>query len=243
MKKKLILLMLVASLLTALLAGCGNNGGNTGGNTAISDEPVIIGLEDGDVDMATTVNDEMSFSEAFATARAEVGGGGAFVWNGNVYSTYTAEEWNAITDAQKEEYYEHLNWSKQEVDVQLEVEVVSTEPDDDLNVVPADHGTELVITEEPEIVILGVAHDDETGANYGVMTVDDQEVVYVDVNDDGTFDYVVADINQDGEFTEGEIAYVENQHLTVSDFEAAMDNDVYLASNDEGPDYINDALV
>ena len=54
------------------------------------------------VEVAENVNDDMSFSEAFATARAEVGPGGVFVWNGNVYSTYYEEEWDNMTDEQIE---------------------------------------------------------------------------------------------------------------------------------------------
>lgn len=229
--------------------GNGNNAngnganGSAGGNT--EEAEVIIGLEDGDVDMATTVNDDMSFSEAFAAARAEVGGGGAFVWNGNVYSTYTAEEWDAMTDEQRDEYYENLNWTKQDTahteevtSVEAEIEVLEAGPE---NTAPE---VEVVaVVDEPEVEILGVAHDVETGANIGVMTVDDQEIVFVDVNDDGTFDYAVADVNQDGQLTDDEMAYVEDQQLTVEMFEDAAMNDDYLASNDAEPDYVNDAMV
>ena len=63
---------------------------------------------DGKVDVATTVNDEMSFSQAFGAARAEVGAGGAFEWRGNVYSTYTAEEWNGMSAEERNEYNEHF---------------------------------------------------------------------------------------------------------------------------------------
>ena len=207
------------------------------------EEPEIIGLEDGDVDMATTVNDDMSFSEAFAAARAEVGGGGAFVWNGNVYSTYTAEEWDAMTDEQKQEYYNNLNWTREEVETQdkPELEVVSTTPDNPVDE-PATENLG-VVDDEREVEGLGVAYDEATGANFGVMSVDGQEVIYVDVDNDGVFDVVTADMNHDGEYTPDEMADISNQHLTVDMFEEAMDNDVYLASNDSEPDYVNDALV
>ena len=46
-------------------------------------------------------HDEQSFKEAFDAARAEVGPGGAFHWHGNIYSTYTEDEWNNMTDAEK----------------------------------------------------------------------------------------------------------------------------------------------
>jgi hypothetical protein len=41
---------------------------------------------------AGTVNDEMSFSEAFASARQELGAGGVFEWQGQYYGTFYAEE-------------------------------------------------------------------------------------------------------------------------------------------------------
>lgn len=50
------------------------------------------------------VTDDMSFGEAFATARQAVGGGGVFHWRGNVYNTYTKEEWNAMTPAERNEF-------------------------------------------------------------------------------------------------------------------------------------------
>ena len=51
-------------------------------------------------------HDEQSFKEAFDAARAEVGPGGAFHWHGNIYSTYTEDEWNNMTDAEKNDYAE-----------------------------------------------------------------------------------------------------------------------------------------
>ena len=56
------------------------------------------------IPMATSINDEMSFSEAFAAARKEVGPGGVFEWRGNVYNTYYAEEWNAMSQEEKDEF-------------------------------------------------------------------------------------------------------------------------------------------
>lgn len=55
--------------------------------------------------MATTVNDEMTYEDAFAAARDEVGAGGMFTWKGNVYSTYTPEEWDAMTPQEQLDYY------------------------------------------------------------------------------------------------------------------------------------------
>ena len=66
---------------------------------------------DGEVPIASSVTDDMSFSEAFAAAREEVGPGGAFEWHGQVYGTYLADEWNAMTPEEHEAYYDHFNWN------------------------------------------------------------------------------------------------------------------------------------
>ena len=50
-----------------------------------------------EVPLANGVNDNMSFSEAFATAREEVGPGGVFHWHGASYGTYYENEWHALS--------------------------------------------------------------------------------------------------------------------------------------------------
>ena len=40
----------------------------------------------------------LTFEEAFADARAQVGPGGIFYWHGAIFSTYTEDEWNAMTE-------------------------------------------------------------------------------------------------------------------------------------------------
>ncbi|MDE7351262.1 MAG: hypothetical protein K2N25_09350 [Muribaculaceae bacterium] len=67
---------------------------------------------DGDISVATAVTDDMSFNEAFAAARAEVGPGGAFEWHGNVYGTYYANEWNAMSPQERNEFGSHFSWNE-----------------------------------------------------------------------------------------------------------------------------------
>ncbi len=50
------------------------------------------------------VGSDLSFSEAFEAAREDVGPGGIFVWQGKVYSTYYAEEWEAMTPTERAEF-------------------------------------------------------------------------------------------------------------------------------------------
>ena len=165
---------------------------------------------DGKVEVATTVNDEMSFSQAFGAARAEVGAGGAFEWRGNVYSTYTAEEWNGMSAEERNTYNEHFRWSRHEAatsqDSTAETvteQALAEEPAKPEKVTVEEIQEEPVVEVEvqevtPEVEILGVVHDNETGANLGLMTVDEQEFLLIDVDDNGEFDVVVSDVNGDG---------------------------------------------
>lgn len=64
--------------------------------------------------LAETVEEDMTFSEAFASAREELGSGGVFVWNNNAYSTYNKEEWEALTPEELAEYRDSLNAAEAE---------------------------------------------------------------------------------------------------------------------------------
>ena len=54
------------------------------------------------------VSDDMTFGEAFAAARAEVGPGGVFHWHGGIFNTYYAEERNAMSDEQKHDFAQQV---------------------------------------------------------------------------------------------------------------------------------------
>lgn len=58
------------------------------------------------LDIADNVNDNMSFAEAFATAREEVGAGGIFYWQGKPYGTYYESEWNSMSEDDKSDYWD-----------------------------------------------------------------------------------------------------------------------------------------
>lgn len=54
--------------------------------------------------VAQSETDEaLSFSDAFAAARRELGVGGVFEWNGNKYTTYTEDEWAQLKEQDQEQ--------------------------------------------------------------------------------------------------------------------------------------------
>ncbi len=222
-----------------------------------------VAWADETIPIATSVNDDMTFSQAFSAARSEVGPGGAFEWEGNVYGTYTAEEWNNMTPEEKEEYNNHFAWGNYHSD--KEDSTTQTTNDDNLaeaavqedeatyeaeevEVVDVAYNPEIeveVVETTPEVEILGVTHDIETGANYGEVRVDGQDVYLIDIDGmDDNFDVLVADINGDGEIDEDEIADISDEGISVSAFESNSFGDGSLyASNDGMADYINDASM
>lgn len=143
-----------------------------------------------DLEIATGVDDSMTFSEAFAAARQEVGAGGIFVWHGHTYGTYYANEWNAMSPDDRDQYWSdvshtttHINENLTENEPHEEVPVV--EPIDD-PVVVAGNGD---IPSEP----VGGWDGDGEPEPVPIATVDEQ--VELDINGDGTMDVAVVDVN------------------------------------------------
>jgi len=59
---------------------------------------------DSEVQFSNSVHDGMSFEEAFATARTDVGTGGWFDWHSQSYSTFTREEWDSMSGEEQEAF-------------------------------------------------------------------------------------------------------------------------------------------
>lgn len=76
----------------------------TKGDQAAGGQTVDI-LIDNDLQISTRVNDSMSFEEAFNIAREEVGGGGVFMWNGQMFGTYTQAEWDNLSTADQKDFW------------------------------------------------------------------------------------------------------------------------------------------
>lgn len=115
------------------------------------------------VQEGAVVNDDMSFGEAFAAARAAYGSGAVFEWHGNTYNTYTREEVEAQEGGQYAEVVDDVP-----------VEVVEVDVAGDTDEVLAEEVQVIGIDSEDAIVI----DDNETAF---VAEVDE---VYVEVYDD-----------------------------------------------------------
>lgn len=73
-----------------------------------AEEDAILVTDDG-VKVAH-VDDNMSFAQAFAEAREQVGPGGVFVWHGKAYGTFYEDEWNHMTPAERSAYQASIDY-------------------------------------------------------------------------------------------------------------------------------------
>ncbi len=220
--------ILVGSLATLLSSGTTDPEAEQPGGGELSHPE----WTDGHVDVATSVNDSMSFGEAFAAARAEVGAGGVFEWHGNIYSTFTAEEWSSMTPAERDEYGSHFSWHSSHHDTadnhsghgghddvvaqhdgQPAQHHEPNAPGNDPNVHPAGNTTD----DDVDIQVLGVTHDDETGANIGTAVIGGHQAVFVDADNDHVFDVLAVDVNDNGSVDEGEMVDISENNITVDD--------------------------
>ena len=228
--------------------------------TSTNSDLHAIGVCDGDVDVAYGVSDDMSFSQAFAAARAEVGPGGVFQWRGQIYGTYTADEWNSMTPEQKQDYYDHFNWDRidapsdvvdqpqvdqPQVDQPQVEEPQVEEPqveepqveepvaiDDDINVqTNGDESHPFTMTEDSEVEVIGVVHDSDSGYNFAEISVDGQQAILVDVDGDMQFDYIQADFDGDGDISSNEYADFQDQGPSVDQLGGFSDG--YEPTNDD----------
>ena len=229
---------------------------------------------DGEVAVAQSVNDDMSFGEAFSAARSEVGAGGVFEWHGNIYNTYTKEEWDNMSQEQRDEYGSHFNWHASTSSDNHEAHVTAASGGGHATAAaqPAAHTTSAQPTAQPasnvepdyttgvhtgqaevvavsddetgdaEVEILGVHHDDDSGATYANLAVGGHDAVLVDLDDNNTFDVLAIDVNDDNQITENEVIDVSQQNITLQSLGVSRvvdDSQGVVAASDDSADGID----
>lgn len=181
------------------------------------DDEIVEELTPANVPVAN-VSDDMSFGEAFAAARAEVGAGGVFMWHGNLYNTYAADEWDAMSAEDKSEFGDRaLNTVEGFVGADS-MEVVAVEEEglrvEEIGIVETEDGDQMIVA---------------------VGSIDGEQVAFADVDCDGEIDVVMD--SHGNEYS--------GNGITVDDLcEIAMENDSYGTHGsmyEDTPDYMNDA--
>lgn len=215
-------------------------------------EPQEVG-----VGMAESVNDDMSFGEAFDAAREEVGPGGVFEWHGHLYNTYSAAEWESMSDEDRQEFANSVYNTQNEDNSEVEEQGQSPMELGANNVVegngeqePAELTNSETTSEgevsEEEVIdvqvheVGSVTSEDGEILNVAVASVDGHDAAFVDVNNDGYVDGVLVDSNDDGIIEDNEVIETPDSDVDMS-YLAMMTEGPEDSMYDGTPDYTNDA--
>ncbi len=199
--------------------------------------------------------DADNFNDAFAQARDQVGPGGVFEYNGKIYATYVAEEWNEMSAQERADFQSkvfetapshHAPHSHSQA---TETVTAHNEAIPETNSETTPHNAEMIAAEpaDNEIRVLGVeAVQNEQGQIMNVALVENNgdQALLIDVDNNGTIDVLLHDDNSDGILQESEVYDISDARLEVADLlqaQVAQQGDIYYASTDDMPDYINDA--
>ena len=210
--------------------------------------------------------DDVSFKDAFNTARAASGPNGVFEWHGHAYSTATESEWNA---AHVNDHVVDNGAVHHPVDPVVHPEPQPTpEPQPDPQPNPSPSSDVFSDINHSDVQVLGVQQGEIDGQEMTMATanIDGHASLVIDVDQDDTFDYVVSDMNHDQQIQDNEMFDIHDQGVSVSHFqqlaneggtsEDGNSGDVHYADHDnsdqihhddnylaDGPDYIDHADV
>ena len=185
--------------------------------------------------IATGVNDNMSFSQAFAAARAEVGAGGAFEWHGRVYGTYYKNEWDRMSAQERHDFEiaairgSHNEASSNTGAAHADHSVVDETTDKythDGQSENVQHDMVQVDTvDDDEVRILGlesVQSEDGSQINIAAIDINGEHAMLVDIDNDQVMDVLVHDDNGDGQISEDEMHNISEYNITVGDIQGSV---------------------
>lgn len=183
------------------------------------------------------VDNSLSFSQAFAQARAQVGPGGVFAWHGKVYGTYYENEWNSMTAEERaawqgkvdyqealqgHEYHAHTepstshvesgNASNQEPRTNAE-ESAENKPEENTENEES-HDT----TDDNEVRVVGIAIQDNGQGGYatiGQLQGGGETALVVDVESDGRLDLFMQDTNENGRIDNDEVVDIRQENMST----------------------------
>ena len=187
-------------------------------NMMVAQEEMVEAVQS-DLHVAN-ISDDLTFEQAFAEAREQVGPGGVFHWHDAIFSTYTVDEWDAMTDAEKDHFAEmvHPEVDAYSVDTEQIVSEYDIEPDSDVD----DEGV-----------------DDMAQTEQDVDQVMDQELAEVPVHE-ANEDFILADIQEaQGGFVladepDEDVAIADNDEMVqdIAMLDEEADEDIAVAEPD-----------
>jgi len=192
------------------------------------------------------VNDDQSFAEAFAAARAEVGPGGVFHWHGGIYNTYTADEWNAMTVEQKHDF-------AQQVKPEVSVDELSTPTDANTHVVVehhvyhhADSDVHQVAESTEDVQIASQQTEDSSDADVHIVGYGEVEghlAVGLDTTGDGQADVAIIDVDDTGSLSAPDVVVDTQGHMSTVGEIAEAQEDMTMQTYDDSSANTFDAAM
>lgn len=194
------------------------------------------------------VSDDLSFGEAFAQARAEVGPGGVFHWHGGIYNTYTADEWSNMTVEQKHDF-------AQQVQPEIRPEEIPTPTDahPDVAVKPATEAIPEQPAQDDDVQVVSQTNetpDDDSDVHIvGYGEVQGHTAVALDLDNDGDADVAIIDVDDSGGISAPDVVVdTQGNAATVGEIQGQPDPSQMASMENpdvapDMPDYMNDANV
>ena len=188
------------------------------------------GLKVADVDQG------MSFGQAFAAARAEVGPGGVFHWHGGIYNTYTEAEWNAMTAEQKHDF-------AQQVKPEISANEVPTPTDANTHIIVEHHvyhhdinhsANDVQTVEDVQEVHQQANNADSDVHIVGYGEIRGHSAVALDMDSDGQADVAIIDVDDSGDVSNPDLVVDrDGNYATIGEL---VNSDPNMEAANETPD-------
>lgn len=199
-----------------------------------------------DMNVASGINDSMSFGEAFAAARQELGAGGLFVWHGNTYGTYYANEWNAMSAEDQDQYWADVFHTTSNIEYEPQVLDEQMASADTFAVeMTGDEGEALVLdVDEGEGLALNVDKDDVAVIDeYDIDGDGVPDIAFVENGGDEMPDILV-DSTGDGQYDTLLVGSTDEVDLMADgDEESLLSEEEMLALEEDGLGMEEDLIV
>ena len=232
----------VSTTITPSVNSAATDSVNENAKPEVSPAPEEVVLTTANGAHVAHVENAPTFAEAFADARTQVGSGGVFSYNGQMYNTYYKEEWNNLSSEQKNEYYALISDHSAPND-DYKVPQPTPEPIHEASYNTVDSGAH---SSGDDVYVLGVGSATIEGHDVYVahLSAGGEDIVLLDIDKDGIFDYAVADVNSDGAISQDEVHDISQHHITVDQMQAAIQPEPNVFVDDPNmPDYTNGADI
>ena len=217
-------------------------------DTPVNETAVAEQQETGTSLHVAQMHNDLSFGDASAAARAEVGPGGVFIWHGGIYNTYTADEWNAMTPEQKDEFAHQVN-----PEVRAHEIPTPSDAHPDVSVQPTAEVQTVSDTGDVHVVEQQVAQNFDMGEDVHIVGYANAEghlVVGYDTTGDGQADVAIIDVDNDLRPSDADVIMDrEGNMATLGELNNEQQDPNQLASMEnpdvapDMPDYMNDANI